>query len=327
MKYKESKEILKTIKESRKVAISCHRNPDPDTLGSAVALYKIINKMGKEVSILCPTRVPKYLNLVPYYDRVRVVDFRSFDFIGYDLLITVDCSSWDQVTDIAGYLKPELPVIVIDHHKTNKKFGDLNLVERISSVSELVYGLITDWEIEINKDIANALLAGIISDTWCFQNTGANLVTLQVATELIGKGGDKERIVFNLFRSNEFKLLRLWGEILTNMKLDNENKFVWSAVDNGTFVKFGMPRLARSSAATIFLQGVEGTNFGIVLIEEEKGVIHGSLRSRNNFDISGIALALGGGGHKVTAGFKLKGGFEDTVKKVISTVIKELKRG
>src|SRR3989344_2487838 len=153
MNYKESKQILEEIKKANKILLNCHRGPDPDSIGSALATKYVLENMGKTVGIICPSEgLYDDASYLKDYELIQKnIDFRKFNFNVYDLFITMDSSSWDMVSSDKDIPLASIPIIVIDHHKTNKEFGLINLVDKsVSSVGEMLFLLFQDWEIELN---------------------------------------------------------------------------------------------------------------------------------------------------------------------------------
>ena len=155
MNYKESRQILEEIKKAKNILINCHRGPDPDAIGCALSMYKILAALGKGVKIICPSEVlDQNLSYLPDYGRIeRAVDFGKFEFLNFDLFIILDSSSWEMVSKDMSISIPDMPIILIDHHHTNERFGKINLVDKKStSVGEILYKLFIDWGVEIDTE-------------------------------------------------------------------------------------------------------------------------------------------------------------------------------
>jgi len=326
MNYKESKEILAEIKKAKKILVNCHRGPDSDSVGSATALAKILEKMDKDVTIICPSDVPEDLNFLGT-DKIKRVDFSNFDFSLYDLFLAIDSSTISMVTGTKETLKPEIKIIVIDHHVSNEGFGSINLIDsKMTSTGELLYKIFQDWDIAISKDIAQSLLTGIIGDTGSFQYQNVGSSTLRAAADLIDIGADKDEIIKNIYRNINFRELQLWGKFIENMEVDTEFNFVWGAVPLALFKEYGEPNSVKEDVANIFFPIVKGTNFGMVMVEIEEKVLSISFRARSDFDVSEIAKHLGGGGHKAAAGARIEGlPFDDAVTKALEVARKYAK--
>jgi phosphoesterase RecJ-like protein len=208
---------------------------------------------------------------------------------------------------------------VIDHHKTNKGFGKINVIdEKTTSTAEILYLMFKDLDIKITPEIATALLTGIIGDTGVFQFKGVGAKTLDIAKNLMELGANKDEIVFNIYNSYEFNLLKLLGEILLKIEKDTKHRFLWSAIPFDIYNKYSRPESVKEVAATMFSRIVKGTDFGMIMIETKEKYLAISLRSRTDFDVSKIAVALGGGGHKNAAGATIEGKeYEEAVEEVL----------
>jgi len=324
MNYKESKLILKEINKANRILLNCHKGPDPDSIGSALALYGVLKGMGKEPKIVCPSPIPTDLNFLKEVKKINTINFGDFDFSNFDLFITQDSASWPMVSGAKEILKPDIPIIVIDHHITNEKFGKINLVDPIiASNAEILYLIFEDWGVKINSDIALCLLTGIIADTGVFRYPGTTARTLEIASKLINRGADNNLIVSNIYFNMDFKVLKFYGEILHSMQFDEKHKFIWSASPYVKFKEFGSNSDVKSMAAGAFAQSVTGANFGLVMVEDSPKRLSVSLRSKKGFDISNLATKLGGGGHESAAGAKVEGmEFDEAVEKVLSAARK-----
>lgn len=320
MHYKESKKILEKIRESKRILINCHSGPDPDAVGSALYLYMVLKKMGKEVEMVCPDDLPHALKFLPHSKKIKRIDFENFDFSSFDLFIILDCSGWDLVLGDKKEFSPGIFTVVIDHHKSNEMFGDLNLVDKnIGSCAELLYLIFEDWGVKLDEEIASSLLAGIIGDTGVFRHSGASSETLKIASKLMELGADKDQIVLKIYGDLELNLLKFWGEILKKMKIDKTSRFVWAAIPYEDYKKFNSPEDAKSTTASMFFRSVKDTDFGIVMIEEREGRLSLSLRARRKgVDVSKLAEKFGGGGHERASGAVIKDlDFKEAVKKVL----------
>ena len=326
MNYKESEKILKEIEKAKKILVNCHRGPDADSVGSALALSMALKNMDKDVSVICPSDVPADLNFLNGADQIKRVNFSTFDFSSYDLFLVIDSSTYAMVTGLKDSDKPSIDTIVIDHHISNERFGKINLIDaEITSTGELLYKVFEDWGISPNKEMGECLLTGIIGDTGSFQYQNVGEGTLRIAASLMDLGADKDKIIYNIYRNIDFKEVKMWGKFIESMKI--EDNFVWSAIPLSTYRDFGEYPYAKEDAANLFFPIVKGTDFGIVMVETNDGVLSVSFRSRSGFDVSKIAQEVGGGGHKAAAGARIEGLlFDLAVDKVLTAARKYAKK-
>jgi len=316
MYYFQSLKILEAIKKSNNILINVHRNPDLDSIGSAVALYQALIKIGKKATLICPHQIPENFKFLKDADKVETINFSDFDFSVYDLFLIADSGSYDIVTGSKEIKPPNIKKIIIDHHQTNNwtEFVHKLLDIESSSTAEIVYKLLLDWEIEIDSEMATSLFSGIASDTVFFKYEKNSKKTFRIATELLEKGADKDKLIEQAFDSFDFNLIQTMGEFLTKMK--KENGFVYSIMDYETFLKFGKHRGARETVANLFARSIKGFDFGFIAVEYEKEKFAVSFRSKKDTDVSQIAKNLGGGGHKNAAGATVYGKIDQVIKKI-----------
>ena len=314
--YSLSKSILSEIKKANKILINVHRNPDLDSVGSATALGQALQKMGKKVSYICPHQIPESFSFIKDANKIQTLDFMNFT----DLFIILDSGSYDIVTGSKEIKLPEIKKIIIDHHMTDtwKKYVYRLWDTGASATAEIVYRMLTDWNIEIDENIATSLLSGIAGDTVFFKYPKNPSVTFSIVNELLKNGAEYDLLVEKFSDSLSFGFVKLLGEFLNNMK--SEKRFVWSAIPYKTFEKYGKPKGVREAAADSYFRSIKDIDFGVALLEFEPGVINMSFRSKKNFDVSKLAQSFGGGGHKNAAGATVRGEFSKTLISIIDKV-------
>lgn len=321
-------QIKQKIDGAESILLSLHRGPDGDSIGANLAMKRLLESRKKKVRLISSSPVPQSFDYLPI-DEIDHFQFMDLNLDDYDLFIFLDSASWQMVNEEINQetkLPDESKVINIDHHRTNTQYGGLNLVvPEAGSTAEIIFDLFKLWQVEINKHLAQFLLVGIVTDTGVFRYTNTDAKVLRTAAELLDCGAELDEIVFNYLRRNEFEKLKFWGIVLENLEIDEEHKFAYSFVPFNQAKKYfvdSYPREYKSGAASLFMAGIDGTRFGVVMVEEEKNKLSGSIRSRRDLDVSQIAEELGGGGHPGAAGFKLNLPFDEAVEKVLATARK-----
>lgn len=307
---------IELILSSKSILIVSHRRPDGDTLGCAVAFNIALQKMGKKTLPVCIDEIPKRFHFLP-----RVNDFRrEFDLNKFDLIIINDAGAHHMTgfhEKNPDFLSKKVPIINIDHHSSNEGFGTINIVDpSASSATMIVWQLFKAMAVEINSDIATALLAGIYNDTGGFMHSNTTKETFEIAWDLSRVGVDVEKIIRPLFKESSLSQLRLWGYILENLRV-NDKKVLASVIDEGSIKILGV-RGSDTGGIIDLINTVPNVDFSILLAEDEE-MVKGSLRTqRDDVNVSDIASRFGGGGHKKAAGFRLHGKLEKhTVWKII----------
>lgn len=161
-------QINEAILDANHVLILPDERIDGDSLGAALALYRYLDRSYKKVTILCSAEIPEKYHYLPHielcrFDRVVLIDE------SIDLVISVDCSDADYISEIVGALPRPVDLINIDHHETNDRFGEIvQVVTEAASTTEVVYRFFRENNLWIDPDMATALLAGVYFDTTVF---------------------------------------------------------------------------------------------------------------------------------------------------------------
>lgn len=225
-----------------------------------------------------------------------------------DLIIvlnTSDVEKIDSIYDKNTELFFEVPVINIDHHAGNEYFGTVNLVDlTATSTAEILVALLEALGIKINDpDSATLLLAGIISETGSFRSQNTTPKSLTVAAQLLASGGRQQEIVNNLYRKRPMALMKIWGEMLADIKQDKNHQFAWTKVklpeDSAVTVNDVM------DAADELLSGNPGTEVIMILAQKGKGPVLGKFKAKKGNDVLPLATLFGGDGVPTNSTFEL----------------------
>jgi phosphoesterase RecJ-like protein len=318
--------ILREIKGAKRILLALHVSPDGDSIASVLALNSVLKKWGKKTKIISFSAFNSRFSFLPGVEEIETQDFSKIDLANFDLFIALDAA---QETKITRNIFPEkfpenFKIINIDHHITNPKFGNINLIVKSSSTCEILYDLFNLWKIKIDKSLAQLFLLGILTDTGCFQYPTMTSNSFRIVADLLDKGASLTELVLLNFRSYKFKTLKYWGKVLENMQLDPSGKFVWTSVSKAEMKELGVTPAEIEGASSLFAPVTLGTEFGIIM-NDEGNLVRVSLRSRADFDVSQIAVLFGGGGHKQAASFSLALPLEEAEEKVLQTVRELLK--
>jgi bifunctional oligoribonuclease and PAP phosphatase NrnA len=326
MNYEKSQQILEEIKKANSILLNCHRGPDPDGIGSTIAMKVVLEGMNKVVDIICPSRViSKQTDFLTGYNDIKLgVNFDSYDFSKYDLFITLDTPNLSLLTGKENSKVPDVKTIVIDHHFISTLPGFIELKdEKATSVGEMLYLIFKDWNIVVDKNIAECLVTSIVGDTGAFAYPNTTSQTLRIVAELMDLGVDKDMIVNKIYRNEDFQMIKFWCEVLSRMQMDEEHHFIYSMIPYEIYKDFSGLDDAKAKAASLFAPIVTGTDFGFIGVEESPKFITVSFRGRTNFDTSKVAKELGGGGHKISSAVKFEGmSFEEVTEKVLAVARK-----
>lgn len=308
-------DIKEVIRLAKSIVINVHRNPDLDTVGSSEALQGALSQMGKNAVRICPDPIPASFSFLTATKNIQTVDFMKYDFGRHDLFLILDTGSISHLTGQQHGQLPKIKTIVIDHHSVNTVPADIRLINtESSSTAEIIYNIMKVWNIEIDQKIATALAAGILSDTQLFRFSGNRTKEIDMVSDLIKKGADKNAVCEAMFGHMELNRVKLYGRVISEVTVV-EKRYAFVFIDHATFLKYGSPKGVRD-AASDYLRGIEGIEYAVVGIEEKPGELFLSFRSRV-YEVSRLASALGGGGHKQAAGATVYDTFEQAKNKVM----------
>jgi len=299
-------EIWTACQKAQNIVIISHRNPDADSIGSNLALREILVHAGKTVTSACVDPIPKDTHFLHGASTFET----TFNFQTTDLIICVDAGSTAQT----GFLErqPEIlqsgkPIINIDHHPSNNGYGTVNLVIPDGASTTLVlFNLFKISGIKITATIATNLLCGLYFDTGSFMHSNTDAQVYAAAGELMRAGGDMKKIVKNMYKNRSLEQLKTWGKILDGMKVTPDNVVVSGITKDE--LESCCATTSETSGIIDYLSTVKDAKFATLLVEDGKGNVRGSFRTRkNDINLSEMAGMFGGGGHKKASGFTLPG--------------------
>ncbi len=296
------KDITATLRGAQRIALVSHRDPDPDTIGSALALGLGLESLGKRVSWHCADPVPEQQRFLHGSERFTQ-DPPPEDV---DLVVTVDFGSVDR----AKFALPSRPTLVnIDHHASNDNFGTANLVDVTAAASaELVSRVIDALGIKWTPEMATAALVGIMTDTGSFQFPSTDARALDRAARLREAGADLQAITYNIFRNKRFEALKLWGFAFSRLRREGKGQLVWTEIRVGD-IEEAEARDEDISGLVEQVARSSGMRVGL-LFNEQRGVVKISCRTSQwepSVDASALMAQFGGGGHVRAAGALIEG--------------------
>jgi bifunctional oligoribonuclease and PAP phosphatase NrnA len=292
------KQAIERFSTAQRILVTCHLRPDGDAIGSLLGLGLALTSRGKQVQMVCEDGVPSSCRYLDGSTEVRRQAEGDFD-----LVCVVDCSDWERAGSV---LNDRGPVgINIDHHPTNLNFANLNLVDvQAVATAEIIAELLSRWGVSITHSIAAALMTGLITDTIGFRTSNVNPSTMRLAADLMDRGADLAMLYRRTLVDRSYEAVRLWGTGLT--KLERNGRLLWTTLTLDDRKAARYP--GRDDADLInILSTVEGADITMIFVEQPNGRVKISWRAQPGFDVSKIAVSLGGGGHAAAAGAEIQG--------------------
>ena len=306
-------EILKfkeQLNEASSIALISHLDPDGDNLGSLTALSKSLLNLGKKVYPIEFDKIPENLKFLPNLDLLS-----DNTDININMIICLDCANYERLGQIDELFNKAKYRINIDHHQSNEFYGDVNIVKKgYSSTCELVFDLINEINLPIDKDISMSLLTGISTDTGRFLYSATTADTLAKASRLVENGADMMKINELIYQSKKFEAQLLENEILSKTEIYNDY-VAFSFVMTDQLNKYNVEISDIDSVINTF-RDTDKIKISVLIKQQTENEYKVSFRSKGNIDVGLIAKNLGGGGHKNAAATRITGDFETVSNKI-----------
>jgi len=313
--------LTKEIKEAKKIGISGHVRPDGDCIGSCLAMYNYVKKVNKEADITLFLQEPSDV-----FDFLENRDKVNITFVGindFDLYIALDSGDTKRLGEAEPFFKGAKKKICIDHHESNKGYGDLTcIVPDASSTCEVLYDLF-DKEY-IDEKIAECLYTGIIHDTGVLQYSNTSTHTFDIVSELKKFDIDTSKIIDETFYQKTYTQNQILGRVLTESILILGGKIIAGAVSQ-KMMRFYEAKPTDLEGIVNQLLYTKGVEVAIFMHELRSGEYKVSMRSNGKVDVSKIAVYFGGGGHVRAAGCTLNGTYHDVLNILSEQIDNQLK--
>ena len=318
------KKVSEYIRRNKRFLITTHTSPEGDALGSQLAFYMLLKKMGKFALMVNEDIVPDEYNFLPGANKIQRMR-KSLAKFKFDCFVTLDCSDLKRCGKVSVF-SINKPVINIDHHISNTRFADVNCVDaKASSAAEIVYRLYKQLRIPLNKDVASCLYVGILTDSGSFHYSNTTSLTHKIASYLLKFGLDGAQIYKNIYQSIPFQDIQLLTRILPNLKVQFNGKVTWLALEK-SLLKNTKISIDLTEQILSFARNIKDVEV-VVLFKENlktKNEIRVNFRSQGKIDVNKIAGFFGGGGHKTASGATVKGSLDQVRKKVLAKIKESL---
>lgn len=304
--------LRRMLSEAPAVTVVTHVNPDADTLGTGLGIYLTLKReLNKPVEIVNPSKdLPRHLDFLQGFEKIKCrIDFDNA------LVIACDCGSVDRLgVDVTGK-----KIVNIDHHQSNTHYGTLNVVVPTYAASSQVAFRLFEALYSIHADAAQAFYAALFSDTRYFSLPTVNEEVFRTAAELTALGCDPAETARNFTQRRSLASLRILERALHSLRLYRDATVAVMTLRKEDFEATGatMPDI---EGVVDYARSLATVHIAVTAIEQDDGTIKVSLRSKGE-DVSRIAEAFGGGGHKQAAGFELTGSsLEETVDTILQKI-------
>jgi phosphoesterase RecJ-like protein len=321
---------VKALDGATEICLACHIRPDGDALGSMLAVAHALRArcgppptsappFTAPVAIVAsfgdlPFEIPRILNFLPGADLLSPPD--AFPERP-QVMVTFDAASPDRLGLLEASAAAADELIVLDHHASNTRFGTVNLIDDAAAATAvLAFELVSRLGVTLTRDIALGLYAGLVTDTGSFKYSNTSAGVHELAAQLLQTGIEPGAVAHELWDRSPFGFLGLLSAVLGRAQLEPDavagHGLVWTTVTRDDRAVHGLPYEAAESVIDV-VRRTDEADVAVVLKEDDDGCWQVSARSKGQADVARACVALGGGGHRLAAGFTAHGPVVDVM--------------
>lgn len=312
------KKIKDLIETAETILVLGHKSPDGDAIGSGLAVYNALLNMYKKVDVIMED-IPRIFDFLPNVDKIK----NTSKIEEYDLVIVVDCSNQERIGQDNNYFENAKYTLNIDHHISNTNYANYNYVSNSSpACCEYLVDIFDELDIEITKDIATCLIAGILTDTGGFQYSNVSEKTYDFASRVC-KIVDIPMVYKKVLSTNTKPQFLLTKIAMSRIELLNNDKIAYTYLMKEDLDSVNA--LAGDHEGIVDIgRSIEGVEVSIFIREIDNGY-RGSLRSNGRVNVNEVASVFNGGGHRESAGFESSLSLDEIKEKLIEVICKQVK--
>jgi bifunctional oligoribonuclease and PAP phosphatase NrnA len=313
------------VRRHQRFLLTTHVRPDPDGLGSMLALAEALEHEGKVVQmVVTGVYPPPYLFLDPGR-RVQRFEPPGDPWRQAEAVVVLDTGTWNQLGDFGPFLRQlNAEKAVIDHHLTQDDLGALRLVDTTAEATgRLVHEATRALGVPLGPGTAQSLFLAVATDTGWFRHSNATAATFALAGELVAAGARPTEAYEYLYEHNTLARLKLRGVVLDRLQLAAGGKVAWTEVRRADYPATGATP-QDSEELVNYPRSLAGVEVGLLFLEQPRGGVKVSFRSRARVDVARLAERFGGGGHRLASGAILETSLDDARSRVLAAVTEAL---
>ena len=302
-------QTFQKILNAKNTLLTIHGRPDGDAIASLCVLIELLENNQKKFFAYSQDAIPRSYFYLPHTEKI-ISDKSKINFADFDLIIALDCGSLSRTglaTEIENRQANQF-TIEFDHHPPIDNYADIsNRYPESTSTTEVLYYFLKANNISVNKNYANCILTGLLTDTGNFLFPITSDRAINIASEMLLSGAKFPQIIESTQRNKSLGAMRLWGHTLSNLIVNKKYNIAITIVTQEEIEKNNVSDEELESLSN-FISNLHDVKGILVLQELSDNEIKGSLRAtQSNLDVSKLARILGGGGHIKAAGFRING--------------------
>lgn len=292
--------FAEALRGARRISALCHENPDADTIGGAVAIALIADRLGKPWEIVSVDPPAPAFDYLPLYE-----EFRTSPSLEPDVAVVCDAATLERVGRIRNEHRDWLAksrLVNVDHHVTNSRFGTVNLVDPTAAATcQVIAAALPALDIGLDPALATALLTGIVRDSGGYADPSTSGETLRLSADLVDAGAPIALVSRRVLADLPYPTLALWGRLLSGMGERRDGRIIYTTLTADMLASTGTENHDADGLAE-FMAKAKDADISILLRATGPRETRVSLRASEAVDATVIAGAFGGGGHARRAG-------------------------
>lgn len=313
-------QIGEVLSRYQSFVILSHVRPDGDAIGSQIALGMALEAAGKRVRLINEDGLPENLAFLPASDRIETPPAEPLEDV--EVAIALDTATKPRLGENALHAASKATLwLNIDHHVTNPRYGDLNLIDdRSPATGQIIYHLLRALELPLPDASRDAIYVAVSTDTGSFQYPSTTAETYEMAADLIRRGLDVGRINSLTYDSHPFRRLELMRALLATLQRSADGRVAHWELTMATREALGV-KPEDSEGLIDIIRAIEGVVVAVFFEELPDGKIRISMRSKDlRANVSEICQQFGGGGHALAAGIRMRGPLAEAREQVLAAV-------
>jgi phosphoesterase RecJ-like protein len=301
--------------------LTTHVRPDGDGLGSMLALADVLQRHDKTVRMTVASVLPTRYDFLDPQRRVQRFTPPGDEWRATDLVLVLDTGTWNQLGDFGPFLRSlPVPKVVIDHHLTQDDLGAHRFVDvTAEATGRLVFEAITALGGPLPETAAHALFVALAMDTGWFRHHNTTPATFTLASVLVKSGARPTTAYEHLFEQNSLGRLRLTGLILDRLQLAHSGQVAYTEIHRGDYEATGATPQDTEDLIN-YTRSLASVEVGLFFMEQPRGGVKVSFRSRDRVDVARIAEQFGGGGHRLASGTVLHTSLDEARTRILQAV-------
>jgi phosphoesterase RecJ-like protein len=312
-------QIGKIFRDHQSFVLISHVRPDGDAIGSQLALGYALLAAGKNVRMINEDGLPENLAFMAGSERIETPPTEPLDV---EVAIALDTATKPRLGDHALHAASKAKIwLNIDHHVSNPKYGDYNLIDSTSpATGQILYDLIIALDLPLPAESRDAIYVAVSTDTGSFQYPSTTAKTYDLAADLIRRGLDVGKINSQTYDNHPYRRVELMRALLNTLERSDDGLVAHWEMRDQTRIDLALTP-DDSEGLIDIIRAIRGVRLAVFFEELPDGKIRVSMRSKDrSLNVSEIALEFGGGGHALAAGIRMPGPLEEAKTLVLDAI-------